>query len=194
MLDVNDKIKIQSTGEFTLSNGAGNVDYGIRSKGSGAFVDWFPFARFADTKGAVIRTSSKFLNNFNVMSGSGSQSLITTSLNENCTHYLLAGTVCINLEEDQTQFSKSPRMFLQLLLDGQGFGGYQAVVFSRDTEYVSYEGLQMSVSFSCVKKFNNASNRVAELRIESLEGPHARVKPIDGNLALFGFSYPEDYR
>ncbi len=194
MLDVNDKIKIQSTGEFTLSNGAGNTDYGIRSKGPGAFVDWYPFAKFADTKGSIIRTSSKFQQSFNPMSGAGVQSLITTDLGEKCTHYLLAGTVCVNLEEDQTQFSKSPRMFLELFIGGQGVGGYQAVVFSRDTEYVSYEGLQMSVSFTGIKKFNSAANRVAEMRLKSLEGPHARVMPIDGNLALFGFTYPEDYR
>jgi len=194
MLDVNDKIKIQSTGEFTLSNGAGDIDYGIRSNGTGAFVDWYPFAKFADTKGAIIRTSSKFKQSFNSMSGAGVQSLISTDLGEKCTHYLLAGTVCVNLEEDQTMFNKSPRMFLQLRIDGSNVGGYQAVVFSKDTEYVSYEGLQMSISFTGIKKFNSAFNRVAEMRLESLEGPHARVMPIDGNLALFGFTYPEDYR
>lgn len=194
MLDVNDKIKIQSSGEFTLSNGAGNIDHGIRSTGPGSFVDWYQFARFSDTKGATVRSSSKFQQAFSPMSGSGRQTLITTSLGEKCTHYLVAGTVCINLEENQTLFPKSPRMFLQLEIGGIGIPGYQAVVFSNDTEYVSYEGLQMSVSFSGVKSFSSASDRTAEMRLESLEGPHARVSPIDGNLALFGFSYPEDYR
>lgn len=196
MLDVNSKIKIGTDGTWNLANGVGNVDYGIESKGPGAFCAWRQFARFSDTKGSVIRASSAFKNTFPVMSSAGELELLTTNLGEKCTHYLVLGTCCVNLEENQTLFGKSPRMFLDLKVDGQGVesGGYQAIVFSRDTEYVSYEGLQMSVSYSGVKVFGGASDRTASMTIKSLEGSHAGVRPIDANLALFGFTYPEDYR
>lgn len=196
MLDVNSKIKIGTDGTWTLANGVGNVDYGVESKGPGGFCAWREFAKFSDTSGSVIRTSSTFSNSFSGMSSAGTQKLLETSLEENCTHYLVLGTCCINLSEDQTAFEYSPRMFLELTIGGAGMksGGYQAVVFSKDTEYVSYEGLQMSVSYTGVQTFATAQNRKAEMSIKSLEGSHALVQPIDGNLALFGFTYPEDYR
>ena len=194
MLDVNSKIKIATDGSWTLANGTGNTDWGVESKGSGGFCDWRRFARFADTKGATIRASSNFKNNFPIMSSAGEIELLNTSLKEKCTHYLVLGTCCVNLDEDQTKFGSSPRMFLDLKIDNQGVQGYQAIVFSKDTEYVSYEGLQMSVSFSAIKSFSGAFDRTASMTMKSLEGSHAKVRPIDANLALFGFTYPEDYR